>query len=192
MARDIDPGLTQTAIRRSPPAHNHGCGSWVCPCHGVDISVVGRGCGLGDAFRTRDRAQTPRHSLFFLLRTWWRGASTRAVADVGSSSNSRSGIEPSGSPYAPCVASATPSASAASSPSLAVANGAFGASSLTAAPKCAPISAEKRGRYPAKTLMDDGRENGFALAFWFRQGHQTHRVPSDHPQIHDLAWFYGF
>ena len=101
MARDIDPGLTQTAIRRSPPAHNHGCGSWVCPCHGVDISVSGRGCGLGDAFRTRDRAQTPRHSLGFLLRTWWRGASTRAVADVGSSSNSRSGIEYSGSPCAP-------------------------------------------------------------------------------------------
>ena len=82
---------------------------------------------------------------FLLLWTWWRGASTRAVADVDISSNSRSGIESSGLSCAPCVASATPSASAASSPSLAVANGAFGASSLTAAPKCAPISAEKRG-----------------------------------------------
>ena len=30
------------------------------------------------------------------------------------------------------------------------------------------------------------------MEFWFRQVHQTHRVPSDHPQIHDLAWFYGF
>ena len=150
MARDIDPGLTQTAIRRSPPAHNHGCGSWVCPCHGVDISVVGRGCGLGDAFRTRDRAQQPRHSLGFSLRTWWRGASTRAVADVGSSSNSRSGIESSGSPCASCVASATPSASAASSPSLAVANGAFGASSLTAAPKsgCTDFG-RNTGAYPS-------------------------------------------
>ena len=72
---------------------------------------------------------------FFLLRTWWRGASTRAVADVDSSSNSRSGIEPSGSLCAPCAASATPSASATSLPPLAVANGAFGASSLTARPK---------------------------------------------------------
>ena len=41
MARDIDPGLTQTAVRRSPPAHNHGCGPRVCPCRGVGISVVG-------------------------------------------------------------------------------------------------------------------------------------------------------
>ena len=30
------------------------------------------------------------------------------------------------------------------------------------------------------------------MEFWFRKGHQTHRVPSDHPQIHDLEWFYGF
>ena len=66
MARDIDPGLTQTAIRRSPPAHNHGCGPWVCSCRGVDISVYGRGHGLGEAIGTRNRAHTPRSSLFFV------------------------------------------------------------------------------------------------------------------------------
>ena len=167
MARDIDPGLTQTAIRRSPPAHNHGCGSWVCPCHGVDTEPLPGGCELGTARSSDGCLEEARRSLGFSLRTWWRGASTRAVADVGSSSNSRSGIESSGSPCAPCVTSATPSASAASSPSLAEANGAFGASSLTAAPEWLYDFGRKTGRYPAK-ILDYEKKQGAGY-----NGHET-------------------
>ena len=73
----------------------------------------------------------------------------------------------SGSPCAPCVASATPSASAASSPSLAEANGAFGASSLTAAPEWLYDFGRKTGRYPAK-ILDYEKKQGAGY-----NGHET-------------------